>query len=171
VKFLYLAIAVFSIFLIVGCSQQQTFETFFHEKMENMHIGEDDYSYKLVFKEFDVAHQDDAIAVFKENNERGEQIFIAYFEKENNQWQWRQTRGAGWNSSVKWSSMNQTPFIYSGTISDNSITEVYAGDETAKIINVEEGKRFWYAISPTKDVEVMMVNEDGTEKIIKDYEL
>ncbi|OAB29639.1 hypothetical protein PMSD_21270 [Paenibacillus macquariensis subsp. defensor] len=167
-KFLYLVISAFLIFLIVGCSQQQTFETFFHEKMENMHIGEDDYFYKLVHKEFDVAHQNDALAVFKENNERGEQMFIAYFEKEDNQWQWRQTRGAEWNSPVKWSSMNQTPFIYSGTISGNAISEVYAGDEPAKIINVEEGKRFWYAISPIKDVEVMVVKEDGTKEIIED---
>lgn len=167
-KFLYLAISAFSIFLIVGCSQQQTFETFFHEKMEHMHIGEQDYFYKLVYKEFNVVHQDDAVTVFKENNKHGEQIFIAYFEKQDNQWSWIQTRGAEWNSPVKWSSMNQKPFIYSGTISGNSISEVYAGDEPAKIINVEEGKRFWYATSPIKDVEVMVVKEDGTKEIIED---
>ena len=160
--------AVFTMFLTVACSQQQRFETFFHGKMEKMHIGEDDYNYKLIHKEFNVVHQDDALAVFKESNERGEQIFIAYFEKEDNQWQWGQTRGAEWNSPVQWSSMNQAPFIYSGTISDNSISKVYAGDEPAKIVNVEEGKRFWYAISPTEDVEVVMVKEDGTKEIIED---
>jgi hypothetical protein len=174
VKFAYLAIAILSILLIVGCSQQQTFEIFFDAKMEKMHSGEDGYSYKLVQKEFNVVHQDDALAVFKENNARGEQIFIAYFEKEDNQWLWRQTRGAEWDSPVKvnWSSMNQAPFIYSGAISDNSIAEVYAGDEPAKIIDVEEGKRFWYAISPTEDVKVMMVKKDGTKEIVEeiDYE-
>ncbi|MFJ7936508.1 hypothetical protein [Sporosarcina sp. NPDC096371] len=141
-----LAIAVFSILLNVGCSQQLTFESFFHEKLKKMHIGEVDYTYELVKKEFNVIHEDDAIAVFKENNEHGGKIFIAYFEKEDKQWEWKHTRGTEWNSPIKWTSMNQAPFIYSG-------------DEPAKIINVEEDKRFWYAISPTNDVEVMMVKE------------
>ena len=167
-KFLYLVLSTFSIFLIVGCSQQQTFETFFHEKMDRMHIGEQDYFYKLVYKEFNVVHEDDAVAVFKQKNKNGDQIFIAYFEKQDNQWSWIQTRGAEWNSPVKWSSMNHIPYIYSGTISGNLISKVYAGDEPAKIIKVEEDKRFWYAISPIKDVEVMVVNEDGTKEIIED---
>lgn len=64
--------------------------------------------------------------------------------------------------------MNQKPFIYSSTISGNSIREVYEGDEPAKIINVEEGKKFWYAISPIKDVKVMVVKEDGTKEIIEE---
>ncbi|GGN91471.1 hypothetical protein [Saccharibacillus kuerlensis] len=167
-KFLYLATVAFLIFLIVGCSQQQTFEGFFHKKMEQMHMGEKDYSYELVYKEFNVVHQDDAVAVFKENNKYGDQIFIAYFEKQDNQWSWKQSSGAEWNSPVKWSSMNQTPFIYSGTISGNSISEVYAGNEPAEIIEVEEDKKFWYAISPIEDVKVMVVKEDGTKEIIEE---
>lgn len=133
-----------------------------------MHIGEQDYFYKLVYKEFNVVNEDDAVAVFKESNKHGDQIFIAYLEKQDKQWRWMQTRGAEWNSPVKWSSMNQTPYIYSGTLSGNSISEVYVGDEPAKIINVEEGKRFWYVISPIKEVEVMMVKEDGKKEIIED---
>lgn len=168
-KIVYSAIAAFSIFLMVGCSQQ-TFETFFHEEMERMHMEEQNYSYKLVHKEFNVAHPDDAVAVFKEHNKNGEQIFIAYFEKQDKHWSWKQTRGADWDSPVKWSSMNPAPFIYSGTLSGDLIREVYAGDEPAKIIDVEEGKRFWYAISPIKDVEVSAVKEDGTKEIIEEFE-
>ncbi|OKP93066.1 hypothetical protein A3848_06190 [Paenibacillus sp. P32E] len=155
---------------MVGCSQPQTFESFFNEKLEHLHIGEENYSYKLVHKEFNVVHQDDAVAIFKENNKRGEQIFIAYLEKRDKQWSWIQTRGAEWNSPMKWSSMNQPPFIYSGTISGDSIREVYAGEELAQIIDVEEGKRFWYAISPIKDVQVMVVKEDGTKEIIDEFD-
>ncbi|OKP88589.1 hypothetical protein A3844_07265 [Paenibacillus helianthi] len=155
---------------MVGCSQPQAFEAFFHEKLEQLHKGEENYSYKLVHKEFNVVHQDDAVAVFKENNKRGEQIFIAYLEKRDKQWSWIQTRGAEWNSPMKWSSMNQPPFIYSGTISGDSIREVYAGEELAQIIDVEEGKRFWYAISPIKDVQVMVVKEDGTKEIIDEFD-
>ncbi|MDM5335107.1 hypothetical protein QUF56_18070 [Ureibacillus composti] len=163
-----IAIAVFSIFLFAGCSQQQTFESFFHKKMEEIHFGEEEYSYKLVHKEFNIVYENDAIAVFKENDELGEKVFIAYLEKVDNQWQWMRTRGSEWNSQVKWKSMNQSPFIYSGAINDRSITEVFAGDEPAKIINVDEGKRFWYAISPTNDVEVMIVKDDGSKEIVKE---
>ncbi|OAB44941.1 hypothetical protein [Paenibacillus antarcticus] len=57
--------------------------------------------------------------------------------------------------SFSYVEMNQAPCIYSG-------------DEPGKIINVKEGKKFWYIISPIKDVEVIAVKEDGTKEIIKD---
>ena len=85
-----------------------------------------------------------------------------------NQWEWIQTKGTEWTSPVKWSSMNQPPYIYSGEISDSSIFEVYVGDEPSKIINVEGKKRYWYAISPTKDVEISIIKEDGSKEIIKE---
>jgi hypothetical protein len=145
-----------------GCSKEQKFEEFFQQRMTEMHTDEKNYSYSLIHTELNAFHEDDAIAVFKEHNNQGEQILIAYFTKENNQWEWKQTRGAELDSPVKWSSMNQAPFIYSGLISDNSIVEVFAGNEPATFINLEGDNRFWYVISPTKDVEVMMVEKDGT---------
>jgi hypothetical protein len=155
--------------LMAGSSQEQIFESFFHEKMKDMHIEEVGVSYELVQKEFNVVHEDDAIAVFREENSDGEEkIFIAYLVKVDNQWKWIQTRGTEWNSPVKWSSMNQPPYIYSGAISDNSIFEVYVGDEPSKIINVEGKKRYWYAISPTKDVEISIIKDDGSKEIIKE---
>ncbi|MFF2288942.1 hypothetical protein [Peribacillus butanolivorans] len=66
--------------------------------------------------------------------------------------------------------MNQVPYIYSGAISDNSISEIYAGDEPAKIIKVEGDKRFWYAISDVKDIEVKVVKKDGAEEIIEEID-
>lgn len=148
----------------------ETFQEFFHQTMEEMHKEEKNYSYILIHTELNAVHEDDAIAVFKENNDRGEQIFIAYFEKQNNQWEWQQTRGSEWNSRLNWSSMNKKPYIYSGTISDNAIKEVYAGEEKAKIITVEGDKRFWYAISPLKETEVITVTEDGNKEIVEEVE-
>ena len=63
-----------------------------------------------------------------------EQISIAYIEKVDNQWEWIRTSGAEWTSPVKWSSMNQPPYIYSGEINDSSIFEVYAGYELQKLL-------------------------------------
>ncbi|RSL35394.1 hypothetical protein D7Z54_02185 [Salibacterium salarium] len=61
--------------------------------------------------------------------------------------------------------MNQPPYIYSGPISDNSISEVFVGKEKARILEVEEDKRFWYAITPIQDNEVFYNREDGTKGI------
>ncbi|WP_212376994.1 hypothetical protein [Alkaliphilus sp. B6464] len=60
--------------------------------MDEMYKGEEDYFYSLIHKGMNVVHKDDAIAIFKEENLQKEQIFIAYFEKENDKWKWRQTR-------------------------------------------------------------------------------
>lgn len=155
--------------VMVGSSQEQTFESFFHEKMENMHNEEVGYSYGLVEMEFNVVQEDDAIAVFRESRDGDEEkIFIAYIKKVEDQWEWIQTRGTEWNSPVKWSSINRSPYIYSGAISDNSITDVYVGDEPSKIINVEDDKRFWYAISPTKDVDITIIKDDGSKEIMEE---
>ncbi len=152
---------------LAGCSNEQTLEEFFHQEMKRMHKYDENFSYSLVHTEINAIHEDDAIAVFREHNNRGEQIFIAYFEKKDNRWEWKQTRGAKWDSPHKWSAMHQIPYIYSGAISDNDIKEIYAGGEKAKIIDVEGNKRFWYAISPSKEVEVKFVGKDGTEEIVE----
>jgi hypothetical protein len=147
-----------------------TFENFFYQKIGELHKQREVYSYNLIHTELNAVHEDDAIAVFLENTNQGEQIFIAYFEKQHNQWEWKQTRGADWNSPINWSFMNQAPYIYSGTLSDHSITEVYVGEEPAKIITVKGNKRFWYAISPVSGVEVKIVTEDGNKKILEEFE-
>lgn len=53
--------------------------------------GEKNCSYSLIHTELNAVHEGDAITVFKECNKQGEQIFMAYFEKENNQSEWKQT--------------------------------------------------------------------------------
>ncbi|MGD6969012.1 hypothetical protein ACQCVP_21565 [Rossellomorea vietnamensis] len=159
--------------LLAACTNDYTFEDFFHKKMEENTQEYDEevqYSYSLIHQEENVVHSNDALAVFTENNLQGEQIFIAYFEREGGHWNWKQTRGAEWDTPVKWSAMHEEPYIYSGAISDNSIKEVYAGQMQAKIIQIEEDKRFWYVISREKDVEVKMVMADGTEKIVEEID-
>ncbi|MGM0901691.1 MAG: hypothetical protein ACQEXB_11435 [Bacillota bacterium] len=164
---------ILGLVLLVGCTSKKSFEDYFHKEMEKSKKEYDEevnYSYSLVHQEQNVVHQNDAIAIFTENNPNGEQIFIAYFEQENGHWNWKQTRGAEWDTPVKWSSMNKIPYIYSGAINDNSIKEVYVGQEQAKIIDVVGDKRFWYAISNEKDVEVKMEKEDGTQQVIEEID-
>ncbi|GIP27228.1 hypothetical protein J23TS9_23580 [Paenibacillus sp. J23TS9] len=89
--------------LLVACSNEQTFDDFFYAKMEKHKKDFDEevhYSYSLVHKEENVVKENDAITIFRENNLQGDQIFIAYFERENGIWMWKNTRGAEWNSFV-----------------------------------------------------------------------
>ncbi|RSL29011.1 hypothetical protein D7Z54_33485 [Salibacterium salarium] len=159
---------LFFILFLSGCVKEQTFEDFFHQRMEEMHEGEENFTYSLVHKKLNVVNEEDAIAVYKEQNEQGEQIFIAYFKKQDKQWEWKHTRGGEWNSPDKWSATNQPPYIYSGPISDNSISEVFVGKEKARILEVEEDKRFWYAITPIQDNEVFYKREDGAKEKIEE---
>ncbi|WP_416150093.1 hypothetical protein ACM26V_03595 [Salipaludibacillus sp. HK11] len=166
--FCYLVVVVT---LLVGCFHDQTFEQFFHEEMES-HGDRDERPYSLVYHEINVVHENDAVAIFEETNQNGEQIFIAYFEKDNGSWEWRQTRGAEWGLPVNWSHMEESPHIYSGATLDETIKEIYAGDEQADIIELQDEKRFWFAISSQEEVDVKFVMNDGTEKYIEriDYE-
>ncbi|WP_303859742.1 hypothetical protein [Alkalibaculum bacchi] len=66
--------------------------------------------------------------------------------------------------------MNHVPYIYSVAIDDTLISEVYAGEAPAKIIQVEGNKRFWYAVSDKKEVQVTVVKSDGTREIIEEIE-
>ncbi|MED3575045.1 hypothetical protein, partial [Cytobacillus praedii] len=165
-----LLIALILLLLVMGCSNDQTFEDFFHKEMKNNveeYPEEVNYSYSLIHQVQNIFQKDDAIAIFRENNHQGEQIFITYFKKENGKWNWKQTRGAEWESPHKWSAMDDIPYIYSGAISDSSIEEIYAGREKALIIDVEGNKRFWYANSSTKEVQVKFIRNDGSEEIVE----
>gem|GEM_PF-2593459 len=160
---------LFVLVFLLGCSnEEQQFEHFFQQKMTEMHLGEKNFTYSLVQKELNVVHEGDAIAIFLEQKDQEEKIYIAYFEKEKNQWEWIQTRGAKWHSPVQWSAMNSEPYIYSGTIDDNSIVEIYVGDELAKLLPIENDQRFWYAISPIQDVKVKAVHENGIIEMIEE---
>ncbi|MEC0240377.1 hypothetical protein P4H66_10995 [Paenibacillus dokdonensis] len=165
-------IFIFAVFL-VACSNEQTFDDFFYAKMEKHKKDFDEevhYSYSLVHQEENIVKENDAIAIFRENNLQGDQIFIAYFERENGVWKWKNTRGAEWNSFVQWSSMQDEPYIFSGTINDNSISKIFVGEEPAKIIEVDGDKRFWYAISHVKDAEVKRVKIDGTQEVVEEID-
>lgn len=101
-KFTMITIFIFiCLSLLIGCSNNQAFEDYFHKKMEEKkeEYNEDvNYSYSLIHQEENVVQPDDAVAVFLENNLQGEQIFIAYFEKINGHWNWKQTRGSEWDT-------------------------------------------------------------------------
>ncbi len=140
---------------------------YFHVKMQNMHFGQKNNSYTLIHTEMNVSQENDAVAIFTEPHQQDEQIFIAYFEKENGNWNWIRTTGTGWNSPIRWTSMHQIPYIYAGTIRDNAITKVYVGNQNAKIINVEGTRRFWYAVSDTEWAEVKFEKDDGTQEMIE----
>ncbi|MBM7868661.1 hypothetical protein JOC70_000130 [Clostridium pascui] len=165
-KFIFIFLVCIA--FLIGCSKEETFGNFFNTSIQKMHEGEKNFSYSLIHTEMNVIHENDAIAVFVENRSQEDVIFIGYFEKENNKWNWRRTRGAKWNSPINWTLINDTPHIYSGAINDKSISKVLVGKEQAEIIEVEGDKRFWYAVNDAKDIQVKFIKNDGTEEIIKE---
>ncbi|GIP27227.1 hypothetical protein J23TS9_23570 [Paenibacillus sp. J23TS9] len=66
--------------------------------------------------------------------------------------------------------MQDEPYIFSGTINDNSISKVFVGEEQAKIIDVDGDKRYWYAISHVKDAVVKRVKKDGTQEVVEEID-
>jgi hypothetical protein len=163
-------------FFLIGCAEDEapgedSFEAFFHEEMEK-HEDREERPYSLAYHEKEVVHEDDAIAVFEEQNPNGEQIFIAYFEKAHDRWEWKQSAGAEWESPVNWSYMENPPHIYSGTVSDETVEEISVGGEKADFISMQDNKRFWYAVSGQENAEVKFVKDDGTEEEVEqiDYE-
>lgn len=161
-------ILIIMIALIVGCDKKVTFEESFHKQMENqMELRESDINYTLIHHKINVVQEDDAIAVFIEHREEEDVVFIAYFKKEGSEWKWKQTTGNTWNGPINWTSMNNTPYIYAGAISDDSIFEVFVNKTKAYIIDVNENKQFWYAIDDKADGVVKYVFNDGTEEVIE----
>jgi hypothetical protein len=72
---------------------------------------------------------------------------------------WKRTKGAEWGTFVYNGLRYTNHHIYSGAISDGSISEVHAGNSKANIITVQGNKRFWYAISDQKDVEIKVIKK------------
>ncbi|BCB04058.1 hypothetical protein [Bacillus sp. KH172YL63] len=158
---------------LAACSVNQSFEDFFHERMER-HAKEYEpevkYAYSLVHHEENVVTDHDAVAIITEHNLQGDQIFIAYIKKENGVWEWKQTRGAEWGTPVQWSAMHQEPYIFSGAISDPTIQQVHVGGKQANIIDVADGKRFWYEISSEPSQEVKVTRADGSEEVLEEID-
>lgn len=164
-------IYIISISLLSGCTWEQSAEDFFFDEMKRMaKETEDDYPYQLLKQEESVVHDNDAITIFTENNQEGEQIFIAYFEKTDGRWNWEYTRGAMWDDGVNWSMMGDDPYIFSGDISDNTIESVYVDGAPAEIIEVEGNKRFWYATVSDETENIKYVYNNGNEKIVEFWE-
>lgn len=51
-------------------------EEFFHKKIEEMHVGEENYLYTLVHTELNAVHENDGLALFiEENKHQGSDIY------------------------------------------------------------------------------------------------
>ncbi|WP_342604173.1 hypothetical protein [Peribacillus sp. FSL E2-0159] len=149
-------------FILFGCSKDQSFDSFFQSKMNEM---EGKGKYSLIQK---MENENNALAVF--TTEDNKKIYIAYMEKIDRKWEWRKTRGTEWDTPQKWSVMDTAPYIYSGAISDPSISKVLVGNDEAEIIEVKGNNRFWYFTGKTMDEKVTTIKVDGSEEILNEFE-
>lgn len=163
-----LTLYILSFSLLTGCASEQSVEDYFLDVMrENEKEMGEDYSYELLKQEESVVHDNDALTIYTENNQYGEQIFIAYFEKIDGMWNCESIRGAMWDDDVNWSVMGEGPYIYSGDFTDYTIDNVYVDDVAAEIMELEGNKRFWYAIVPNETAEIKYAFDDGDEESVE----
>lgn len=160
VLFIFLGIII----LLSGCSKEMTFEEYFHKSMEEIHKDKQDYSYSLIYTEDDIIN-DDAIAVFKEENSTNGLISIGYYKEEDNSWKLVETKQLDLQSLPNWAFLNQDSYIYVGLI-DDSVSKVFIGEKLANIIEIQDGVNLWYGISDVKDVEIKAIKDDDSKDII-----
>lgn len=147
-------------------SLEKSFQDYFQITMEDKFQE----NYSLISQEVGIVEQDDVIAIFTAPNEQEvEQLFIGYFVKiGDEQWKWLQTREADWEDPVVWSSENIKPYIYSVVTTNSNITDVYVGDERARMMQTESEKELWFGISNKNNEVVTSIKGDGTKEIIKE---
>ncbi|WP_079529529.1 hypothetical protein [Halobacillus hunanensis] len=152
----------FALVLLAGCTREPSFEKHFNETMDNQGS-----SYNLIHHKLDVVDKDDAIAIYKKEDK----IWLSYFKRMDNKWINQEGHGLKCGAQINWTSING--YIFSGLICDNGISEVYIDNNTAKFININDGKRYWYIVTPKQrdieEVEVRFVKKDGTEEIVDNY--
>ncbi|MFD9627353.1 hypothetical protein [Peribacillus muralis] len=158
----FYCLVIVLMFIFFGCSKDQSFDRFFQLKMSEME-GEGGYS--LIQK---MENENNALAVF--TTEHNKKIYIAYMEKIDNKWEWRKTRGTEWKTPQKWSVTDIAPYIYSGALSDSSISKVLVGNDEAEIIEVKGNKRFWYFTGKSMNEKITTIIVDGSEEILNEFE-
>ncbi|WP_051314878.1 hypothetical protein [Alteribacter aurantiacus] len=137
----------------------------FHGMM-NVQVDRNEQPYSVIKMEEGVLSEDDGIVVFTEENSQGEQIFLAYFEKVDDQWYWQQSLGANVKEGqVNWTASQRFPHFYVGIIHDEKVDRVEVGGQEADIIPVKDGARFWYVHA--SDGDVVYVKIDGTNRIVE----
>lgn len=154
--------------VLTGCSEEeeQTVEDFFDQEMERMH-DQEEISYELIYSEEAIINENDAIGIFVEQYEHGEQFFMVYLEQQDDQWEWKNTRFLDMNTYTKWSDLNQTPYLYAGAVNNAAVSEVYVGDTKANFITSAENNRFWYALNEQRFAEVFYKSEDGARERVE----
>jgi hypothetical protein len=145
-------------------------ESFFRDSLEE--VGREPDSYSIIHKKMNINSKGDALIIFTEKIENELEVHLAYFSKEHfpfteHNWMWRTSRGATWSDDVNWKMVEDIPYLYFGAISNNSIADVFVGDQKATIITVEGDKRFWYAKIDQKDVPVKYRMDNGDERVVE----
>ncbi|MGE7759624.1 hypothetical protein [Peribacillus sp. NPDC097895] len=149
-------------FILYGCSKDESFDSFLQSKMNEM---EGKGKYSLIQK---MENENNALVVFTTENDK--KIYIAYMEKIDGKWEWRKTRGTEWETPQKWSVMDTAPYIYSGAISDPSISKVLVGNDAAELMEVKGNNRFWYFNGKSMDEKITIIKLDGSVEMLDEFE-
>jgi hypothetical protein len=143
---------------IAGCSGES-------EMKEQIEALKNHETYAGVFSE-----NTENRKVFGFNIDGGNQLHFTYYEKISGDW-FNVSYTTSWEKEIDWDliSKGNGPYVYVGTILDETILKVVVGNKEAKINDVEGKKRFWYYVDKKrKDLEIKILREDGSQLIVKE---
>jgi hypothetical protein len=121
---------------------QEELEDFFHKSMSE--IGRSEESYSIFYTQINIWNEQDGLVFFTERAPEELEVHMAYFLKEEGSWNWKDESGTTWKSDSNWEVSDIVPFIYTGALSDEPVSEVLVDGKKATIIHFNGELRYWY---------------------------
>jgi hypothetical protein len=143
-------------------------EAFFESSMKEM--GRAPESYSIFHQEFNVWEKQDALVFFTEKRTKDLEVHMVYFQKERDSWKWVGEIGTTWNSKINWTMGEKVPYLYSGPLNDESVSEVIVAGKQAKIIEYTDQLRFWYIRVDKQFATVSYRFKNGDEAVVERIE-
>ncbi|MFJ7738624.1 S26 family signal peptidase [Lysinibacillus sp. NPDC097287] len=120
---------------------------------------------EVIFEEMDVFHKDDAVVVYKEQQNERLLVHVAYLTYKERQWIQTDQCTNGFNAEdedVHYLNSTQEPYIYCGAEKTDLLKQVIIGQEQAKMLKVENEGLFWFAFAASDAERVVFEYADGT---------
>lgn len=138
-----------------------------HESKEEALVAwlEDQNSVEVIYTEMDVLQKDDAVVVYKVQQNERLFVHVAYLTYKERQWMHTDHCSNGFSAEdevIRYLNSTQEPYIYCGAEKTNFLKQVIIVQEQAKMLKVENEGVFWFAFAESSMERVVFEYKDGT---------
>ncbi len=162
----FIALLAFAILLFTN-SQTPTVQTateaslltFLEERMDGQ-------PYSLLYSKVGIREEYDAIIAYQ-TGEDDDIIFTEYLAFENKGWMHRQSTGVFLQGEAFWSSSVEEPYLFAGTLLNKNVKSVIVGQEETILIDIGNGRSFWFSLTDSRANRVVIAYEDGQYKRVE----